>query len=231
MNKIKNYAVILASGTGSRFGANLPKQFIKINGKTILEYSVEAFDKNENIDNIIVVIAPKYRNKAKKIIEQNKYKKVSSIINGGEIRKISSYNGISIIKDKEANVLIHDCARPFVSEKIINNCISELKKYDAVGVAIPTTDTIIETENNMIKSIPLRDTLMRIQTPQCFKLSLIKKAHELSKDDSNFTDDCGLIIKYNLAEIRIVNGDNNNIKITFPEDIITAKHIVKNLSL
>ena len=144
-------------------------------------------------------------------------------MNGGEQRKDSSYIGIHSVQEDEANVLIHDCARPFVSKKIINDCVEALKTYKAVGVAIPSTDTIIEVENNIIKSIPPRRKLMRIQTPQCFKLSLIKKAHELSKNDKEFTDDCGLIIKHNLSEIYIVEGDRNNFKITYPEDFYLAE--------
>lgn len=222
---MKNYAIILASGTGSRFGSDLPKQFTEINGRTILERSIDVFDSVEKIDEIIVVVTPEYKYLAEEIINKNGYKKVSKILNGGEQRKDSSYNGVFSIKDDEANVLIHDCARPFVTTEIISNCIEALENHDAVGVAIPSTDTIIEVENNIIKSIPPRKNLMRVQTPQCFKLSLIKKAHELSKNDKEFTDDCGLVIKHNLSDIYIVEGDRNNIKITYPEDFYLAERI------
>lgn len=228
MYKLKNYAIILASGSGNRFGAKLPKQFVKINKKTILERSIEIFENCKEIDNIIVVITPEYINKAKKIIQKNKYKKIEYILPGGEIRKDSSFIGVSAINEKEANVLIHDCARPFVSKEIIKNCIKALDKYKAVGVAVPSTDTIIEVKNNIINNIPERKNIMNIQTPQGFKLSLIKKAHELSINDNNFTDDCGLIIKHNLAKIFIIEGDKYNIKITYPNDLITAKQIIKN---
>ncbi len=220
---MKNYAIILASGSGSRFGSNLPKQFTEIKGRTILERSVDVFENTSAIDEIILVVTPEYRELAESIINRNSYKKVTQIMNGGEQRKDSSYIGIHSVQEDEANVLIHDCARPFVSKKIINDCVEALKTYKAVGVAIPSTDTIIEVENNIIKSIPPRRKLMRIQTPQCFKLSLIKKAHELSKNDKEFTDDCGLIIKHNLSEIYIVEGDRNNFKITYPEDFYLAE--------
>ena len=220
---MKNYAIILASGSGSRFGSNIPKQFTEIKGRTILERSVDVFENTSAIDEIILVVTPEYRELAESIINRNSYKKVTQIMNGGEQRKDSSYIGIHSVQEDEANVLIHDCARPFVSKKIINDCVEALKTYKAVGVAIPSTDTIIEVENNIIKSIPPRKKLMRIQTPQCFKLSLIKKAHELSKNDKEFTDDCGLIIKHNLSEIYIVEGDRNNFKITYPEDFYLAE--------
>ena len=122
-NKTKNYAIILASGTGSRFGSEVPKQFLKINDKTILELSIEAFENNLEIDEIIVVITPEYKNLAEEILAKNAYKKVSKILKGGVTRKESSSIGVSSIEDSDSNVLIHDCARPLVSQKIITDCI------------------------------------------------------------------------------------------------------------
>lgn len=224
-SKLKNYGIILASGTGSRYSSDIPKQFIKIAGKTVLEHTVEIFEKSANIDEIILVITPDYRHIAENILLKNNYKKISKLLNGGATRKDSSYIAISSIDDEEANVLIHDCARPFVTETILSECINALEKYSAVDVAIPSADTIIKVKNNVIDSIPNRAELQRGQTPQCFKLSLIKKAHELSKGDNNFTDDCGLIVKYNLAEVYVVKGSGENIKITYPEDIFMADRL------
>ena len=223
---MKNYGIILASGNGSRYGADVPKQFVKIAGKTILEHTIGIFEKADVIDEIIIVITPEYRTMAEEILLRNNFKKISKLLNGGEIRKESSYIGISSIEDKEANVIIHDCARPFLTQKIISDCIEALKKYNAVDVAIPSADTIIKVdENSIIQNIPKRATLMRGQTPQCFKLSTIKKAHELSKDDSNFTDDCGLIVKYGLGDVYVVEGDVENIKVTYPSDIFMADRL------
>lgn len=216
---LKNYAIILSSGSGSRFGGDIPKQFTEIRGKTILEHSVLAFESAIGIDEIIVVVTPKYIDLANDIIKKAEFKKVSTIIKGGATRKESSYLGVSSVPDDEANVLIHDCARPFVSQKIIANCIEALKKYDAVNVAIPAIDTVLKVKDGFIEQIPKRSELMYCQTPQCFKLSLIKKAHELSKYDSDFSDDCGLILKHNLAPIFIVEGSSENIKITYQTDI------------
>lgn len=224
---MKNYAIILASGTGSRFGADIPKQFVKIADKTILEHTIEIFEKSEYINEIFIVITPEYRDFAQEIILKNSYKKVTKLLNGGEIRKESSYIGINAIEDEEANVLIHDCARPFVSQRIIKDCIKALEQYSAVGVAIPTSDTIVETNNGIIKNVPPRSNLMRMQTPQGFKMSVIKEAHELSKNDKNFTDDCGLIVKNGLCDVYIVNGDDKNIKITYPSDISLAEKLLQ----
>ena len=224
---MKNYAIILSSGKGTRYSSKIPKQFVKIAGKTIFEHSIEAFQNSKYIDAIIVVITPEYRDYAEEILSNNKYNKVISLLNGGEIRKESSYIGVNFIKDDEANVLIHDCARPLVTQRIIKDCVIALDKYDAVNVAIPSTDTVITVKDNFIESIPERETIMQSQTPQCFKLSLIKKAHELSKNDKNFTDDCGLVVKYKLSNIYIIKGDTENIKITYSSDLNLAKEILK----
>ena len=226
---MKNITIILASGTGSRSGLNIPKQFYKIKEKTLLEYSIEAFQNNTNIDEIIIVSNPNFIELTKELA--NKYSKVVKIISGGETRQQSSYNGVMSITDTEANILIHDAVRPFVTQTIINECIITLSQYNAINVAIESSDTILEIdENNFIKSVPNRKNLRRVQTPQCFKLDLIKNAHNLALNDKDFqpTDDCGLVLRYNLAPIFIVNGDETNIKITYPTDLEIAEKILEN---
>ena len=227
-NRLKNYAIILASGSGTRFGGDTPKQFYKLDTKTILEHTTDCFETSEYIDEIIIVTNTENIEKVKELLG-NKYKKVHKIISGGTTRKESSYNGVYSINDTEANILIHDGARPFVSGKIIEECIIALNNgTKALTTAIPSSDTIIEVQDNRIISVPKRETLKRVQTPQGFKLSIIKKAHELSKDDNSFTDDCGMVLKHNLTPIYIVNGDINNIKITYPEDINIAGEFLNN---
>lgn len=224
---MKNIAIILASGTGERFGEKIPKQFYKFEGKTILEHSIDAFEKNKNIDEIILVTNPKFRDLAEEILKNNDYKKVTKLLNGGKTRVESSYVGTSEAPE-ESNVLIHDAVRAFVTQKIIDDNIEALKKYEAVGTAIDTVDTIIQVdENNVITAIPPRKFLKRVQTPQSFRANLIKKAHEmaLKDEDANFTDDCGLILRYNLAPIHIVDGDELNVKITHKNDL----NIIKNM--
>ena len=224
---MKNIAIILASGTGERFGENIPKQFYQFEGKTILEHAIDAFEKNKNIDEIILVTNPKFRDLAEEILNKNDYKKITKLLNGGKTRVESSYIGTSEAPD-EANVLIHDAVRAFVTQKIIDDNIEALQKYEAVGTAIDTVDTIIQVDkNDVVTAIPPRKFLKRVQTPQSFKANLIKKAHELALKDENasFTDDCGLILRYNLAPIHIVDGDELNIKITHKNDL----NIIKNM--
>lgn len=225
---MKNYGIILGSGTGNRFGGELPKQFVRIAGKTIFEHTVDVFENSDNIDKIIIVVTPEFIDLAEKFVKENHYKKVCKILGGGKTRTESSSIGVNAVEDEEANVLIHDCARPCLKEQIIDDCIKALETYNAVAVGIPSSDTIIQVQNNIIEAIPQRSNLKRIQTPQCFKLSLIKKAHLLAKEDkeASFTDDCGLIVKYNLDKVFVVEGDINNIKITYPEDLFLASKIL-----
>ena len=224
---MKNIAIILASGTGERFGENIPKQFYQFEGKTLLEHAIDAFEKNKNIDEIILVTNPKFRDLAENILNKNDYKKITKVLNGGKTRVESSYIGTSEAPE-EANVLIHDAVRAFVTQKIIDDNIEALKKHEAVGTAIESIDTIIQVDgNNVITAIPPRKFLKRVQTPQSFRANLIKKAHELALKDENasFTDDCGLILRYNLAPIHIVDGDEINLKITQKNDL----KIIENL--
>ena len=223
------YAVILASGKGERMNCGFPKQFAEIKGKTIIERSIEAFEKNENVDEIIVVSEPSTIEKIKKIVNKNNYKKVTNIGLGGAVRAESSSIGVGEVAEDDAKILIHDAARPLVTQRIINDCISALDSCDAVHTAIKATDTIIEAENGTMKAATERSRMMQVQTPQGFRASTIKKAHSLAKKEgfAGATDDCGIVFRYGLADIRIVEGDRTNIKITYPEDIAVAEMFVE----
>jgi len=233
---MKNYALILASGIGERIGLNIPKQFVKIAGKTILEHTICVFENHKDIDEIIITAHSNSIDFVESLVKKSGFKKVRSILEGGKTRKESSYIALnSICADDNDNVLIHDAVRPFLSSRIIDNCIEALKTHNAVDVAIPSADTIIITdESNFIKEIPKRKFFKRGQTPQCFKLGLIKKAHKMSLNDEtsyDVTDDCSLIIKYNLSKIFVVDGDDFNRKITYPLDIAIADKLFQLKSI
>ncbi len=218
---MKHHAIILASGTGARFKDDKPKQFALINGKTVIEHTIEVFENHPQIFDITVVIVPQYRAVLEKILAASNYKKVKRVLDGGATRKESSFIGVSSVED--GCVLIHDCARPCLSPRIIDDCVEALKTHDAVNVAVQSTDTIIEVDkNNFAVGVPPRKTLRRVQTPQCFKTSLIQKAH--AKQTGDFTDDCSLVMKY--APVFVVEGDENNIKITYPQDLYLAGRIL-----
>ena len=225
----KNIAVILAGGTGSRFGLNIPKQFAKLAGKTIIEHTIEVFENHKQIDEICIVIKSEWKNKIEEFVIKNKYSKVLKIISGGEERKDSSLSAIlSYENEKKINLIFHDAVRPFVNTKIIDNVIESLNHYNAIDVAIPATDTIIEVKDNIIQNIPPRKNMMQGQTPQAFKLETIKKAYEIAQNDPSFmpTDDCGIVKKYLPdEEIFVVEGSLENIKITHKQDLSMADKI------
>ena len=226
---MKTIAIILASGVGARVGLDIPKQFYEIRGKSVLEYSILAFHSNKKIDEIIIVSHPNYIFKVKEIVKNGNFNKVTKIVAGGKTRQISASNGVNAVLEKEAKILIHDAVRPFVTNRIIDDCINTLNEFKAVNVAIESSDTIIEVdEENCIKTIPQRKFLRRVQTPQWFHLTTIKKAHELAsqKKELAFTDDCGLVKEFDLAKIKVIEGNEKNIKITYPSDIKIAENII-----
>lgn len=222
----KNIAVILAGGVGSRLGLNKPKQFLKVAGKTVLEHTVTVFQKHSQIDEIAIVMHRSYMAETEAMVVKNKWTKVKKILNGGDERYESSLSAIRAYEheDENVNLIFHDSVRPLVSSKIITDVIAALDQYDAVDVAIPSADTIIALENNedIISNIPRRQLLRRGQTPQAFKLQIIKQAYEKALQDPNFqtTDDCGIVVKY-LPETKVfvVEGEERNTKLTYPEDI------------
>ena len=226
-----NIAVVLAGGIGARVGGNMPKQLLPLaDGKTILEHSVAAFDEADCIDEVCIVMHPDYICKAENMLEANNWTKVRHIIPGGKERWESSVNAIRLYQDKldaeqfaTANILLHDAARPFVSQRIISDVCEALKEHEAVVVAIPSTDTVYEMQNGCVARIPNRSTIMRAQTPQAFRLPLITKAYDIALNSENMqvTDDCGVVFNHIPTQlIQIVLGEEQNRKITFKEDIL-----------
>lgn len=218
-----NIAVILAGGSGSRLGGDLPKQFLKIAGKKIIEHTISVFENNENIDEIAIVTKSEFIHDVENIVIKNEFNKVKKILQGGKERYESSLSAINSYDDDNCNLIFHDAVRPLVNNRIINDCIFALSKYDAVDVAINATDTIIKIDNNnCIENIPQRFKLRCGQTPQCFKRGVIKKAYDIALKDPEFTttDDCGVVRRYlSNIPIYVVPGEVFNIKVTYTEDL------------
>ena len=221
-----NIAIIVAGGKGNRFGGELPKQFVLINGKPLMAYTLEVFNSSKHIDEIAIVSHKDYLSKTRDIVEQYHFNKVSYIIEGGETRQESVYNALKAITAKDDDVvLIHDCARPLVSEKIIKDNIETCQKVNAATTAIKATDTTIIASDEKMKETLNRDVLFQVQTPQTFRYKLIKDAHDNCKDHKA-TDDAQLV--RNLGhEVAIVNGSKNNIKITTQEDLMLFTSLLK----
>lgn len=217
----KNIAVILAGGIGSRLGISTPKQFFKVAGKMVVEHTVDVFEHNSRIDEIAIVSNPFYVADFESIIIKNGWKKVRKVLVGGNERYLSSLSAIRAYENDEVNLIFHDAVRPLVSQRILNDVIDALADYKAIDVAMPATDTIIQTEGNFIASIPDRSQLRRGQTPQAFHLETIRDAYEIALKDPTFkvTDDCGVVVKY-LPDVPVyvVEGEESNMKLTYKED-------------
>lgn len=219
---MKNIAIILAGGSGRRLGETLPKQFLKIAGKKVIEHTIQVFQNHPLIDEIAIVVHPDYVRDIEDISQKNSFDKLKKILNGGKERYHSSLAAINAYNE-EINMIFHDAVRPLVNDRIITDCIEALLKYNAVDVAIPATDTIIQiNEQDEIVSIPSRHCLRNGQTPQAFRRSVIKAAYDKALQDPNFsvTDDCGVVLKYLPQEpVYVVNGELSNMKLTYKEDI------------
>ena len=229
---MKMVGVILAGGSGIRFGSVKPKQFMRIAGKRIVEHTLEIFEASSLIDEIAIVTNPGYVEEMEDIVNSNSLKKVKKILLGGKTRNGSSLSAINAYWNEpdrdEIRLVFHDVVRPFVSDHVIVEIHKALNKFNAIDVAIPSTDTIIEVENDKIASIPDRSRLMNGQTPQAFKLDVIKRAYDLAAKDPFFkaSDDCGVIKKYLPdEEIFVVKGDETNIKITHELDLFISDKI------
>ena len=220
-----NIAVILAGGSGTRMGTgtDIPKQFMKVAGKKVIEHTIDVFEASPLIDEICIVSKSDFINDVENLVVANQYKKVKKILHGGKERYHSSLAAINAYTNDDDNLLFHDAVRPLVSQRIIADCVEALKKYNAVDVAVKTTDTIISVdEKECIDFIPDRTRLRNGQTPQCFKRGTIRKAYELALADPDFTttDDCGTVRRYLPNEpLFVVNGENSNMKLTYVEDL------------
>jgi 2-C-methyl-D-erythritol 4-phosphate cytidylyltransferase len=228
MAEIRNIAIILASGSGVRFGAPIPKQFLKLAGKTVLEHTLDVFERHPAIDEIVIVGSADNLLLTNDIINRAGYRKVTKVVPGGATRQQSSAVGIAAVEGDEHRILVHDAVRPLLDHATIDRCLQALDRSDAVDTAIPASDTVIQvTPKSHIANIPDRSTLKLGQTPQAFRSCVLRKAHDLAKNEQDLkvTDDCGLILHYGLGDVEVVAGDINNIKITYPSDIYLADRI------
>jgi ribitol-5-phosphate 2-dehydrogenase (NADP+) / D-ribitol-5-phosphate cytidylyltransferase len=229
---MRTVAVVLAGGTGQRFGGDRPKQMRLLAGRSLVEHSVAAFEQADGVDSITVVMPAGMTAQAREHFAGSGFRKVTAVIEGGATRTDSTRRAIAALGDEDCDVLFHDAARPLVEQRIIADCISALAENRAIGVAVPSSDTIVEVSDGLVTGMPPRDALARCQTPQGFRLSVIRRAYQLADADPAFaqrpaTDDCGIVLRY-LPEIgvRIVPGSERNIKITYPSDLRVAEALL-----
>ena len=229
-----NIALILAAGSGSRMGnADKPKQFLPIYGKPLMIHTIEAFEAHDDVEAIVIVTNDIYIDQVKVWCKQYDLGKVKAVVAGGDSRQISVYNGLmavkTIAKKDDDIIIIHDAARPLISQKIISDNIKACEEFGAVDTVIKASDTIIRSsDEKTICEIPNRSELYQGQTPQTFKLSLILEAHEKAKSGlvPNVTDDAKLVLSLG-KKVYLVEGSKQNFKITTFDDLMMLKALLK----
>lgn len=220
---MNRYAVIVAGGTGSRFGSTLPKQFVPLNGEPVLMHSVRAFHIYDPTVEIIVVLPNEYLTLWNDICRQHEFTVPHRIAIGGENRFESVKNALHTIKEAEGLVAVHDGARPLVDLQTIADGFNTAERCGSAIPVIPVTDSIRQLDRQGSHTIS-RDTLVAVQTPQVFNLSLLKEAYNTAYSPM-FTDDAS-VVEYRGTEVALYKGNVRNIKITHPDDIKIAEIIL-----
>lgn len=223
-----NGVVIVAAGAGSRMNMGINKQFIKLEGKEIIAYTIEKFYNNSNIEDIVVVVKEDESEFFKKeILDKYNFKNVK-IAYGGKERQDSVYNGLKLLDEKCDVVLIHDGARPFVSDKIIDKSIEEAKEHKAIVVGVPVKDTIkvIDNDKNIVDT-PNRSVLWAVQTPQTFDYNILIDAYKDAFKNKFYGTDDAMLVERIGYKVKMLEGSYNNIKITTQEDLNIGSQILR----
>lgn len=224
MEKQKYAAIVLAAGSGKRMNSKVHKQYLIIQDRPVLYYSLKAFE-DSAVDEIVLVVGKGEEEFCRKeIVDKYGISKVKAIVEGGKERYHSVFEGLKQTSDADY-VLIHDGARPFVNQDIIRRCMQEVQKYQACVVGMPVKDTIkIADEGGYAKQTPDRKNVWMIQTPQTFSYALIYEAYEemLKTEDAAITDDAMVLERIKGKKSKLIEGSYRNIKITTPEDILIA---------
>lgn len=237
MSKTLQVAILLAGGSGQRFGADRPKQFVRIGERTVLEHSLAAFEKSPHIDAILIVSHPQHLDEVRELLPSSQHPKLLAVVAGGAERQDSTLNALRVLAQitdsplEQIRILIHDAVRPAVSQSIIERVCTALHTHQAANLVVPVTDTLLEVnDNGTTAAMPSRARFRRVQTPQGFHASTLQHAYDVALTDPNFqaTDDCGVVFRYlPEVEIALVEGEQRNIKLTYPEDLHVLHHLLE----
>lgn len=225
-------AIVLAAGTGKRMNSAVHKQYMMLAGKPVLYYALKAFDKSAVTDIVLVTGAGEIEYCKKEIVEKYQIEKVRAIVEGGRERYHSVHAGLEAAVGSDY-VLIHDGARPLVTEDIIVRSIEMVRECRACVVGMPVKDTIkLVGEDGYAKETPERSLLWQMQTPQCFAYPLIADAYAkiIASGDDSVTDDAMVLERITGQQVRVIEGSYRNLKITTPEDLLVAEAYLKDIS-
>ena len=229
---MKNIAVIFAGGAGQRMKTvSRPKQFLELNGKPIMIYTLELFDNHSMVDGIVCVCIESWIPFLKKQLKKFEINKVKAIVIGGETGQDSIYNGLIKtlqLYGEDCNVLIHDGVRPLITEQTITDCVNMVTEKGNCITCVPATETFIVKQEDDTLEIPTRDNSLIARAPQCFRLMDILEAHYRAQESGkhNFIDSCTLMNHYG-HKVNTIIGPMENIKITTPTDFFIFKAMVE----
>lgn len=222
----KNYVIIVAGGSGSRMRSAVPKQFLLLNGKPVLMYTIEAFYHSASAPSVIVVLAESYHSYWLELCRDHDFRIPHHLVNGGDTRFHSVKNGLSLIQDADAVIAVHDAVRPLTDMAIIDRSFAHAAQTGNAVVAVKSRDSIRQVKNNISAAL-VRDEIYLVQTPQTFKADLLNKAYEQAYN-AEFTDDASVVERLGI-NINIIEGSYTNLKITFPEDIAIAELLLSKM--
>jgi len=224
---MRTVAIIVAGGKGTRIERTLPKQFIEIDGKPIVVHTLEKFESCNSVDEVLLVVPEDYLTYSLEIVKKFNFKKLNKILPGGEKRQDSVYEGLLAVPTNTSIVVIHDGVRPLVGIFKIEESIKVCRKCKAVILAVPVKETVKRVEDFSVITTLNRERLWSVQTPQTFDYKVLLDAYNQAKDDRFVgTDDSSLVERIGV-EVKVLEGDYDNIKITTKQDLIFAKEILK----
>ena len=227
---MKVVAIIPSAGKGKRMAHSVPKYFIRLEDKPVLAYTLEAFEKCPDVNQVLLVVrSGEEKYCLKEVVEKYQFRKVLKVVIGGERRQDSVYNGIKELDQDTDIVVVHDGVRPFVPPALISETIKLAMYVDGVVAALPVKDTIKEvTRDGLIKGTPNRDSLWFAQTPQTFKKRVLEEAFMRAfTDNFHGTDEASLVERMG-GKVKIIEGSHENIKITTKEDLFYAELILRS---
>jgi len=220
-------AIVPAAGLGKRFGEGTNKPFANLGDKPLIIWAVEALQVLPEITEIIPAVKETDIGLCRRLFEDYSITKIRRIAAGGRERQDSVLNGISLIQDRTAIVLVHDGVRPLIEPSVIKKVLQQLNDCDGVVVGVPIKDTVKEVTEGVVRRTPERNTLWAIQTPQAFHFQALYDAYKKAAADSFYATDDSALVERNGGKIKVIQGSYTNIKVTTPEDLLIAEVFLK----
>jgi 2-C-methyl-D-erythritol 4-phosphate cytidylyltransferase len=225
---MKTIAIIPSGGVGSRFLSSIPKQYVKVLGKELIVYTLEVFQKCKLVDEIIIAAQSEYFDLLNNLKQKYNINKISKIIEGGKERQNSVNNALNNCSlSNDDLVVVHDAARPLLSQTLLEKAIRLANKSDSVVVAIKAKDTLLKGNNNKVENYIDRNSIYYVQTPQIFKYKILNEAFEIANKTNFLATDESMLVKNIGIDVNILEGDSTNFKITTKSDLELFEKIIK----